>query len=55
VKELMMIISAFAIYSHVEAMEYGAAHLLAGGMVLFSFVVLLGLYFAGGRFPKVVK
>src|SRR5512133_2865917 len=32
------------IYDHVEAMEYGAAHLLAGGMVLFSFVVLLGLY-----------
>ena len=37
-----------AIYSHVEAMEYGAAHWLAGGMVLFSFVVLLGLYLAGG-------
>ncbi len=30
-----------AIYNHVEAMEYGAAHWLAGGMVLFSFVVLL--------------
>ncbi|BBI99386.1 molybdenum transporter ModB [Ferrigenium kumadai] len=38
-----------AIYSHVEAVEYGAAHLLAGGMVLFSFVVLLGLYLAGGK------
>src|SRR5512142_2266071 len=36
-----------AIYNHVEAMEYGAAHWLAGGMVLFSFVVLLGLYLAG--------
>jgi molybdate transport system permease protein len=44
-----------AIYSHVEAMEYSAAHLLAGGMVLFSFVVLIGLYLAGGRFSKVVK
>jgi len=44
-----------AIYNHVEAMEYGAAHLLAGGMVLFSFVVLLGLYLAGSRFSKVVK
>jgi len=38
-----------AIYNHVEALEYGAAHWLAGGMVLFSFIVLLGLYLAGGR------
>ncbi len=44
-----------AIYNHVEAMEYGAAHWLAGGMVLFSFVVLLGLYLAGSKFSKVVK
>lgn len=32
-----------AIYNHVEAMEYGPAHLLAGGMVAFSFLVLLSL------------
>lgn len=32
------------IYDHVEAMEYTQAHWLAGGMVLFSFLVLLGLY-----------
>jgi molybdate transport system permease protein len=38
-----------AIYNHVEAMELSAAHLLAGGMVLFSFTVLLGLYLAGGK------
>ncbi len=38
-----------AIYNHVEAMEYGAAHWLAGGMVLFSFVVLLALYLVGGK------
>jgi molybdate transport system permease protein len=44
-----------AIYSHVEAMEYGAAHLLAGGMVLFSFLVLLGLYFAGGKSWQVTR
>lgn len=31
------------IYRHVEAMEYTEAHLLAAAMVLFSFVVLLGL------------
>ncbi len=44
-----------AIYNHVEAMEYSAAHWLAGGMVLFSFIVLLGLYFAGGKLSKVVR
>jgi len=44
-----------AIYSHVEAMEYSAAHLLAGGMVLFSFLVLLGLYLVGGRLARVTK
>lgn len=32
------------IYDHVEAMEYTQAHWLAGGMVAFSFLVLLGLY-----------
>ncbi|TXH23326.1 MAG: molybdate ABC transporter permease subunit [Elusimicrobia bacterium] len=32
------------IYDHVEALEYAQAHWLAGGMVLFSFVVLLALY-----------
>ena len=35
------------IYNHVEAMEYAQAHWLAGGMVAFSFIVLLALY--GGR------
>lgn len=32
------------IYDHVEAMEYTQAHWLAGGMLVFSFVVLLLLY-----------
>lgn len=31
------------IYGYVEAMEYTAAHWLAGGMLLFSFVILLAL------------
>ncbi|OGB32075.1 MAG: molybdenum ABC transporter permease subunit [Burkholderiales bacterium RIFCSPLOWO2_12_FULL_61_40] len=31
------------IYGHVEALEYAQAHWLAGGMVVFSFGVLLGL------------
>lgn len=32
------------IYDHVEALEYAQAHWLAGGMLLFSFLVLLALY-----------
>jgi molybdate transport system permease protein len=36
------------IYGHVEAMEYGQAHWLAGGMLVFSFVVLL----AAGRLQR---
>ena len=32
------------IYDHVEALEYTQAHWLAGGMLLFSFLVLLALY-----------
>ena len=32
------------IYNHVEALEYTEAHWLAGGLLLFSFTVLLVLY-----------
>lgn len=32
------------IYDHVEALEYAQAHTLAGAMVVFSFTILLGLY-----------
>ncbi|MHC3431331.1 molybdate ABC transporter permease subunit [Delftia lacustris] len=32
------------IYDHVEAMEYAHAHWLAGGMMVFSFLVLLALH-----------
>lgn len=32
------------IYDHVEALEYAQAHWLSGSMVVFSFVVLAGLY-----------
>ena len=35
------------IYNHVEAMEYGQANGLAGGLLLFSFCVLLALYSLG--------
>jgi molybdate transport system permease protein len=36
------------IYNHVEALEYGQAHWLAGSLLLFSFCVLLTLYSLGG-------
>jgi molybdate transport system permease protein len=36
------------IYNHVEALEYGQAHGLAGSLLLFSFCVLLALYTLGG-------
>lgn len=42
------------IYGHVEAMEYTQAHWLAGGMVLFSFVVLLGLALLRRRSTRVL-
>ena len=42
------------IYGHVEAMEYTQAHWLAGGMVLFSFVVLLGLALLNRRTARVM-
>lgn len=32
------------LYDHVEALEYGRAHWLAGGMLVFSFAVLLALH-----------
>ena len=41
---------SIAIYEHVEALEYGAAHVLAGGMLAFSFAVLLMVYALGHRF-----
>jgi molybdate transport system permease protein len=42
------------IYGHVEAMEYAQAHVLAAGMVVFSFVVLLALSFMGKRNSRVM-
>ncbi len=41
-----------AIYDHVETLEYDQAHLLAGGMLFFSFLVLLTLYFVNGRLSQ---
>ncbi len=35
------------IFNHVEAQEYAQAHWLAGGMLLFSFLILLTLHWRG--------
>ena len=40
-----------AIFDHVEAYEYGAAHVLAAGMLGFSFIVLLTLYWRTSQRP----
>ena len=32
---------SIAIYDHVEALEYGEAHILSGGMLVFAFLVIL--------------
>jgi molybdate transport system permease protein len=40
------------IYDHVEALEYAQAHWLAGGMLAFSFIVLLALY---TLYPQTMK
>lgn len=39
------------IFNHVEAMEYAQAHWLAGGMLLFSFLILLALHLKGRLQP----
>lgn len=41
-----------AIYDHVETLEYDQAHLLSGGMIFFSFLVLLTLYLVNGRIER---
>lgn len=42
------------IYGHVEAMEYAQAHVLAAGMLVFSFVVLLALTLLNRRNTQVL-
>ncbi len=42
-----------AIYDHVESLEWTQAHWLAGGMVLFSFLVVLAINLLGQRVRKI--
>ena len=39
------------VFDHVEVMEYTQAHIISAGMLLFSFLVLLGVYIVNRRFP----
>jgi len=39
------------VFDHVEVMEYTQAHVISAGMLLFSFLVLLGVYIVNRRFP----
>lgn len=41
---------SIAIYEHVEALEYGRAHLLAGGLLALSFALLMAVYLLNRRF-----
>jgi molybdate transport system permease protein len=44
-------VMSIAIYDHVEALEYSQAHWLSGGLLLFSFAVLLIVYAYNRRLP----
>ncbi len=42
---------SIAIYEHVETLQYAQAHVLAAGLLVFSFVVLLFVYTMNRRYP----
>jgi len=44
---------SIAIYDHVESMQYANAHWLSGGLLLFSFLILLVVYAFNRRFRVV--
>ncbi len=46
---------SIAIYDHVEALEYGHAHWLSGGLLLLSFVMLTAVYLVNRRFSVIQK
>jgi molybdate transport system permease protein len=45
---------SIAIYEHVETLQYGSAHVLAAGLLVFSFLVLLFVYAMNRRYPMQV-
>ena len=44
---------SIAIYEHVETLDYAQAHVLAAGLLLFSFIVLFSVYALNRRMPLV--
>jgi len=44
-------VCAIEIYDRVEVLEYAEAHILSGGLLLFSFLVLLTVYTINRRLP----
>ncbi len=40
---------SIAIYDHVEALDYANAHVLAAGLLVFSFLLLLAIHLINGR------
>lgn len=42
---------SIAIYEQVETLNYAAAHLLAGGLLAFSFLILVTVYALNRRYP----
>jgi molybdate transport system permease protein len=42
---------SIVVYEHVETLRYAEAHLLAAGLMAFSFLVLLAVYVANRRLP----
>ena len=43
---------SIALFDHVESLNYGEAHTLAGGLLLFSFLLLLALYAVDRRWQR---
>jgi molybdate transport system permease protein len=44
---------SIAIYEHVETLDYAQAHVLAAGLLVFSFIVLFSVYALNRRMPLV--
>ena len=44
---------SIAIYDHVESLEYSHAHILSGGLLMISFLLLITVYALNRRFTMV--
>ena len=44
---------SIAIYDHVESLQYTNAHLLSGGLLIMSFLMLIAVYAINRRFRMV--